>query len=102
MMYQKVGKKMFRYDEKNCVVQYVYEATPDMYEDDAEWMDKYGHPLWGIDKDGYIVLDSAGLSRENWDDKEIRQEYLTEWCYEISDEVNYLVSEFVDGELVMG
>ena len=100
MMYQKVGKKMFRYDEKRSIVEYVDKATPDMYEDDKEWMEKHGHPLWGIDSDGYIVLDSAGLSREHWNDKEARIEYLTEWSWEISEEVDYLVKEYVEYEAV--
>ena len=99
MEYQKIGKRMFRYDDARCVVQYVEKATPDMYEDDKEWMGKYGKVLWGIDSDGYIVLDSVGLSREHWDDKESRIEYLTEWTWEIADEVNYLTDEFVRYEV---
>lgn len=99
MEYQKIGKRMFRYDDARCVVQYVDKATPDMYEDDREWMEKYGKPLWGIDGDGYIVLDSVGLSREHWNDKDSRIEYLTEWTWEIADEVSYLADEFVRCEV---
>ena len=95
MKYQKIGKRTFRYDEKNAVVQYVYKATPDMYVDDKKWMETHGYPLWGIDEDGYVVLDSVGLAREHWDNKETRIEYLTEWDYEISSEVGYLTEEFV-------
>ena len=102
MMYQKIGKRMFRYDAERCVVQYVDKATPDMYEDDKEWMAKYGHPLWGIDNDGYIVLDSAGLSREHWNDKEARIEYLTEWSYEITAETDWLVADYMEHEAVCG
>ena len=94
--YEKIGKKTFRYDEKNAIVEYVSKATPEMYADDEEWFAKYGKPLWGIDDDGYIVLDSAGLSREHWKNRESRIEYLTEWTYEIEDEVAYLMEEFVE------
>lgn len=102
MMYQKVGKRMFRYDAERCVVQFVSKATPDMYDDDREWMRKYGRPLWGIDADGYIVLDSAGLSREHWEDKEARIMYLTEWCWEIADYTESLVSDYMEHEAVCG
>ena len=98
MMIEKIGKKLFRYNPEHRVVEFIEKATPDMYEDDARWIEKHGHPLWGIDMDGYIVLDSAGLSREHWDDKETRIMYLTEWGYEIDDETNYLVSEFIKNE----
>ena len=94
-MVEKIGNRLFRYNAEKCIVEYVDKATPDMYEDDAEWMVKYGHPLWGIDKDGYIVLDSAGLSKEHWDNKEDRIMYLTEWNAEIGGEVAYLVDEFM-------
>ena len=99
MMMCKVGKRMFRYNADKCIVEWVEKASADMYEDDARWIAEHGRPLWGIDKDGYIVLDSAGLSREHWDDEDARTMYLTEWNYEISDEVDYLVDEFVRNEL---
>lgn len=99
MKTQKIGKKLFRYNEENSLVEFVEKATPDMYKDDKEWIEKYGHPLWGIDKDGYIVLDSAVLSREHWDDKESRIMYLTEWTWEIEAECNYLMDEFIKYEV---
>lgn len=99
MEYVKIGKKEFRYNRDHAIVEYVCKATPDMYADDAEWMEKFNRPLWGIDKDGYVVLDSAGLSREHWDDKESRIEYLTSWGYDIDSETNYLVEEFVKYEM---
>ena len=95
MEYTKIGKKTFRYT--NGVVEYVAKATPDMYDDDKEWMEKYGHPLWGI-KDGYVVLDSAGLSKEHWNDKEARTEYLTGWAYDIDEESNSLLRDFIKYE----
>jgi len=98
MEYQKIGKKVFRYNRSKAVVEFVDKATKDMYEDDNEWIVKYGHPLWNIDADGYIVLDSAGLSCEHWDDKDARIEYLTEWVYEIDAEVSYLVDDFIKYE----
>lgn len=97
-MIQKIGDRMFRYNAEKCLVEWVSKATPDMYADDKEWMEKYGHPMWGI-KDGYVVLDSAGLSREHWENVDDRIQYLTEWNAEIGAEVDYLVSDFVQNEM---
>ena len=97
-MIEKIGNRLFRYNADKCIVEYVDKATPDMYADDEEWIAKYGKPLWGIDKDGYIVLDSAGLSKEHWDNKEDRIMYLTEWNAEISCEVDYLANDFIANE----
>lgn len=99
MMMQKIGKKVFRYNAEKCLVEWVEKATPDMYADDKEWMEKYGRPMWGIDKDGYIVLDSVGLSRAHWENKEDRTMYLTEWCDDIDEEVSCLVDDFIKYEL---
>ena len=89
--YQKIGNKTFQYDREKAIVRYVFKATPDMYEDDANWMKKHGRPLYGIDEDGYVLLDSAGLSVENWKNKESRIEYLTLWCHDIDYETSSLV-----------
>lgn len=98
-LFEKIGKKTFRYNPDRCIVEYVTKATPDMYADDAEWMEKHGRPLWGIDKDGYIVLDSAGLSLEHWKNKEDRIMYLTEWDWEIDCETGGMIDDFVKYEL---
>lgn len=86
-MMQKVGNRLFRYNVDRAIVEWVTKATPDMVADDKEWIAKYGKPLYGIDKDGYVVVDSAGLSREHWEDKEVRLEYLTEWNSDIDYEI---------------
>ena len=53
--------------------------------DNEEWTAKYGKPLWEIDESGYMIVDSIWLSRENWKDKEARNEYLEEYCYQLED-----------------
>lgn len=53
--------------------------------DNEEWIAKFGKPLWDIDESGYLLIDSIGLSRENWKDKEARNEYLEEYCYQLED-----------------
>ena len=97
--YQNVGKKTFQFDRKRAIVRYVYKATPDMVEEENEWMEKHGRPLYGIDEDGYMTLDSAGLSGIHWDDKEFRMECLSSWCLEIEEETNSLVEDYIRYEL---
>ena len=90
----KVGKKLFRYDREDCVVQWVSKATAEMRKDNEEWMEKWGRPLWDIGDDGYEVVDSIGLSRKNWDNVEARKEYLQMWNDELNEEAAYLAEEF--------
>ena len=60
----KLDGKMFRYNFDRNTVEYVAKAGNEELKDEAEWMQKYGEPLFGIDHDGYMVIDSIGLSRE--------------------------------------
>lgn len=87
----KVEGKLFRYNREHAIVEYITKATDDMYEDNVEWQAKFGRDLWDIDEDGYFVMDSIGLMRESWDNKEVRVEYLTEWAWELEAEVNEIV-----------
>ena len=86
----KVNGKRFRYDYGHSVVEYVGKADDAMWEEEIEWKAHHGHPLFGIDSYGYYVIDSAGLSVENWKNKEVRDEYLTEWGYELAEEARRL------------
>ena len=86
--------KLFRYNYDECLVEYVAKATKDELEDNKEWQKKYGKNLWDIDKDGYIEIEAAGLRKENWTRKEVRDEYLSEWVAEMAEacefEMQYL------------
>lgn len=81
----KYNGKCFRYDFENAIVEYVSKATAEEKKDNEEWTAKYGKPLWEIDESGYMIVDSIWLSRENWKDKEARNEYLEEYCYQLED-----------------
>ncbi len=91
----KVGKRLFRYNRKHCVVEYITKATSEDRADNAEWQKKYGKDLWDIDAAGYIVLDSIGLRPENWDNKDSRTEYLNEWAYELGVEGAQLLADAI-------
>ena len=91
----KFRKKSFRYDYDNGLVSVVYKADEEMYKDNEEWQEKYGKDLWDIDKDGYIESSTVGLMRENWDNKEVRDEYLSMWVDELKEEAEYLAQEFL-------
>ena len=95
----KRGKRTFRYNFDEAIVEYVAKATKDMLEDNKEWQAKRGENLWDIDEDGYMVLDSAGLSRANWKNKESRDYYLDEWNYDLDEELAYQTSLFEKYEL---
>lgn len=95
----KLDGKLFRYDEKNGIVEYISKADDEMLQDEAEWKEKYGHGLYDIDKDGYIVLNAAGLCRENWKRKAVRDEYLHSWIDELDEESRCLAADFERYEL---
>ena len=60
--------KTFRYDWDNAIVEWIYKD-----EETGLWEE----------------LDGVGLRNENWKNKEIRDEYLAEWCEEIAEETAY-------------
>ena len=93
-VYEKRGYS-FRYDYDHAVVKLVSKASEDDLELNQKWTEKNGRPLFDIDEDEYIECDSVGLSRENWDDKEAREEYLDGWIDEFEEEVSYLAAEFL-------
>lgn len=95
----KLGGKMFRYNFDRSTVEYVAKAGKDELKDEAEWMQKYGEPLFGIDRDGYMVIDSIGLSRENWENHEARDGYLRGWAQDLEAESSRLAADFVKFEL---
>lgn len=74
--YSKVIKKddkQFRYNYKDNVVEYIGEI------------------------DGEIeILDSIGLSKENWDNKEARDEYLDQYIMDLNEEESYMTKDLMD------
>jgi len=69
--------KAFAYDNENAIVEYVYVDPED---------------------NSWIVLDEIGLSNDNWDNKEARDEYLDEYIAQLDDEANRLADDFVANE----
>jgi len=88
-------KKKFQYDRENATILHVAKATAEDIAVNQEWVTKYGKPLFEIQDDGYMVIDSIGLSRKNWDDKEARNEYLNEWCMQMEEELAYMTADLV-------
>ena len=66
----KVDGKRFRYNFDDCLVEYIYT--------DKETKETE-------------VIESIGLRKENWTNKEIREEYLSEWAFELQCEIDDLV-----------
>ena len=86
----KLNGKLFRYNFDTCVVEYIQKADQETMQEDAEW--KRNH-------DGYIILETIGLSRENWKDKEARDGYLSVWCNDLDAELESMAADFVKYEL---
>lgn len=84
--------KTYRYDRRTATVEQLTKATEQELEDNKEWQAKYGKDLWEIDADGYTLVDSIGLSPENWEDKEARDEYLEGWQAEQMEEATAWLS----------
>ena len=96
----KLNGKLFRYNFDTCIVEYIMKADKDDLEADEEWKRTHdGRSLLGIGGDGYIILDSIGLSRENWKNKEARDGYLSAWCIDLDDELASMEADFVKYEL---
>ena len=95
----KFGDRKFRYNYDDGVVELVFKPNKEMLDDNKEWMEKFGHPLWEL-SDGYCVADSVGLRRENWVDKESRDSYLGMWVDEIDEELAFEAELFVKRELL--
>ena len=78
--------KFFAYDKANNVLIYLFkddEEVSEMGWDNAPWRE----------------LDSAGLSSDNWNDKESREDYLHAYTFDLNSESSYLVQDFIDNEL---
>ncbi len=71
---------LFRYNYDESLVEYVYKPSEST----------------NTDSDGYVILDTVGLSNEHWNDKEAREEYLDGWIYELEEEASYLSEAFLD------
>ena len=98
MKYSKVYKHLnheFRYNYDWGVVEYIAKADEWMLKEEAEWKASHGgRSLFDIDEEGYSLIDSVGLSKKNWEDKESRDSYLEEWIAEMRYEASLYAKEF--------
>ena len=99
----KLGEHYFKYDQAHGIVSMMFKPSASelkmMEADNAEWSAKFGRNLWEIDENGLCEIDSAGLSRENWNDPESRRSYLLDWADDMAEESAVLAAEFVKYEL---
>lgn len=95
-----LNSKLFRFDFDTCTVEYIMKADEDDLKSDEDWKRTHGgRSLYGIGDDGYIVLNGIGLSRENWENKEARDGYLSAWCNDLDEELASMAADFVKYEL---
>ena len=90
----KVSGKLFRYDFDSSTVEYIAKAEPEEIEADREWKRSHGRSLYGIGEDGYMVLDTIGLNRKNWEDRGAR-----DWAVDLDAELAAMTADFVKYEL---
>lgn len=99
----KLGKYYYKYDYENAIVRMMWKPGAkdlrEMLADNAEWREKFGHDLWDLDEDNMTVINSAGLSREHWEDPEARSEYLSIWADDVAEEAAYEAESFVKYEM---
>lgn len=92
----KLHDKLFRYDFDSSTVEYIAKADAETLASEEEWKANHnGDSLYGIGEDGYMVLASAGLNRENWKKKAHRDEYLAGWADDLDEEVAALAADFL-------
>ncbi len=74
MKYSKIVRKSgrkFRYNYERALI---------------EWIDKDENGEWE-------VIAAVGLRKENWENKELRDEYLFAWNVDIDDELRYMAMD---------
>ena len=92
-IYKRNGR-CFRYDYEYGMVTLMIKATKEDREDNRRWQEKFGRDLWHISEDGYIEMESVGLCRENWKNREARDEYLDGWMQDMKEETDILAEQF--------
>lgn len=95
----KLGDKLFRYDFDSSMVEYILKAEPVEIEAEREWPEKHDGPLYGIGADRYMVLDTIGLNRKNWENRAARDEYLSGWAVDLDAEAEALAADFLRWEM---
>ena len=88
----KRGTSLFMYDKDNCIVWYVAKMTAENKAENVEWNKRWGKNLYDTDPTGeYMLIDGVGLRKENWRNREARDEYLDLWLCEMEEEMAYLL-----------
>lgn len=91
--------RFFKYNYTDRLVSLMAKATEDIIKDDEEWKANHnGDSLFGI-VDGYYKLDTVGLAKDNWDNIDLRNEYLSMFIEEHNEECRILAEDFAKYEL---
>lgn len=87
---------MYFYDRANSLVICASELGEERRQENDQWIEKYGEPLYDIftvDGKDYVEWDAIGLNIENWENVELRNEYLYEWQDQHQQEVENLIKQ---------
>ena len=95
----KLDGKLFRYDFDHSMVEYIFKAEAEDIAFEQEWEKTHDYRIYEIDADGYMVMDAAGLHKDNWTNKAARDEYLAAWSVDLDAEAAAMEANFVKYEL---
>ena len=87
---------MYFYDRVNSLVICASELGEERRQENDQWIKKYGESLYDIftvDGKDYVEWDAIGLNIENWENVELRNEYLYEWEAQHQQEVGNLIKQ---------
>lgn len=87
---------MYFYDRVNSLVICASELGEERRQENDQWIKKYGKSLYDIftvDGKDYVEWDAIGLNIENWENVELRNEYLYEWQDQHQQEVENLIKQ---------
>lgn len=96
-IYEYQGKK-FRYNFDTRSVEYGYFQTAEQLQESVkkgqmesgeEYTDKQINLIYG--KPGWNIIDTIGLSINNWYDVETRNDYLDDYIYQMEEEISYIL-----------
>lgn len=93
--------KLFRFDYDRSIVEYIVKAETKDVESDRKWKETYGVSLYGIKEDGYMVANTIGLSQENWENQDVRDEYLASWSADLDEELKSMEADYIKCEFPM-
>lgn len=88
--------RFYQYNYTEGIVSWICKASPEEISEENTWVKKHGKGLYHINADGFYVIETVGLSGDNWDNQEVRDDYLIEWTNECDVAMNEFIADLSD------